>query len=219
MDLSYVLKLSLAWILGGLIGLERESTKRAAGLRTHILVTVGSTLLTMLSFHVFDLYVGRAASDPARIAAQVVSGIGFLGAGTILREGPTIRGLTTAASLWVSAAIGMAVGMGAYAPAVYTTLIVLISLIGLRRLELRFLTGKHINVFSVTANDRPGLIGELGSTLGKMHVDIRNIEMSEMPQAGRVRIDLQVQLPLGTTVGMVAERLRSVADITGVEAG
>lgn len=219
LNLSYVLKLSLAWILGGFIGLERETTKRAAGLRTHILVTVGSTLLTILSLDIFEMYAGRATPDPARIAAQIVSGIGFLGAGTILREGPTIRGLTTAASLWVSAAIGMAVGLGAYAPAVYTTLIVLISLIALRRLETRFMPGKHIVVLTVTGNDRPGLIGELGSTLGQLKVNITNIEMTPLPETEQVRIDFHVQLPRGMSVGTVTELLKAVPDITGVEAG
>ncbi len=219
LNLSYVLKLSMAWVLGGLIGLERETTKRAAGLRTHILVTVGATLLTILSFDVFEMYSGRATPDPARIAAQIVSGIGFLGAGTILREGPTIRGLTTAASLWVSAAIGMSVGIGAYAPAVYTTLIVLISLIGLRRLETRFMPGKHVVLISVTGNDRPGLIGELGSTLGRLKVNITNIEMNPLPETEQVRIDFHVQLPRGMGVGTVTEMLKAVPDITGVEAG
>lgn len=219
LDLSYVLKLSVAWVLGGFIGLERETLKRPAGLRTHILVTVGATLITIISFDVFYMFVGRATPDPARIAAGIVSGIGFLGAGTILREGPSVRGLTTAASLWVSAAIGMAVGIGAYAPAVYTTLLVLISLVGLRRLETRFMAGKHVNVLSVTGIDRPGLIGEVGSTLGMMRVNIANIEMSQLPDTGHIRIDLQVQLPLGMTIGMVTEKLKGVPDIVGIEAG
>jgi putative Mg2+ transporter-C (MgtC) family protein len=95
----------LAIVLGGMIGLEREIRGRAAGLRTHMLVCVGSTLFTLVS-------VNLSRGDPGRIAAQVVSGIGFLGAGAIIREGMNIRGLTTAASIWTTAAIGLALGAG-----------------------------------------------------------------------------------------------------------
>jgi putative Mg2+ transporter-C (MgtC) family protein len=219
MDLSYVAKLTVAWILGGLIGLERETLKRPAGLRTHVLVTIGSTLITIVSIEVFTIYQGRTTVDPSRIAAQIVSGIGFLGAGTILREGATIRGLTTAASLWVSAGIGLAVGIGAYGPAVYATAMALFSLVGLRWLETRYLAAKRLNLLSVIGIDRPGLIGELGSALGTLHVNIANVDMNPVGEDGRIRIDFQVQLPGGLALGAVIERLRQVADVTSIEAG
>ncbi|MEW6227795.1 MAG: MgtC/SapB family protein, partial [Bacillota bacterium] len=109
-----IFRLVLAMMFGGFIGLERESHKRPAGFRTHILVCVGSALVMMISQYAFVNFARTTEYDPGRIAAQVVSGIGFLGAGTILREGPTIKGLTTAASLWVVAGIGLAVGTGFY---------------------------------------------------------------------------------------------------------
>ena len=110
-----ILRLIVATLFGGLIGLERESHKRPAGFRTHILVCIGSALVMMISQYAFLEFSGKLGYDPGRIAAQVISGIGFLGAGTILREGSTIKGLTTAASLWVVAGIGLAVGTGFYA--------------------------------------------------------------------------------------------------------
>ncbi len=125
-------RLALAAVLGGAIGLERELDEKAAGLRTHMLVSLGAALFTMVGaygFHDFLVDGGTVVrADPGRIAAQVVTGIGFLGAGVIFRQGFTIRGLTTAASLWVVAAIGMAAGAGYWAGAVLATGIGLVSL-------------------------------------------------------------------------------------------
>ncbi|MCF6157087.1 MAG: MgtC/SapB family protein [wastewater metagenome] len=127
-------KLLIATFLGGIIGWERERRGRPAGLRTHILVCVGVTLMMLVSKHIFEQYRTHAADsiirvDPARIAAQVVTGIGFLGAGTIMRFKRSVRGLTTAASLWVVAGIGLAVGNSYYMPAVITTIISIFALL------------------------------------------------------------------------------------------
>ena len=129
-----IVKLLIAAVLGGVIGWERERRGRPAGLRTHILVCVGVTLMMVVSEHIFERYKTFAADsivrvDPARIAAQVVTGIGFLGAGTIMRFRTTVRGLTTAASLWVVAGIGLAVGSSCYVPAIVTTLLALFALL------------------------------------------------------------------------------------------
>lgn len=107
--IEIIIRLVLSSVLGGLIGIEREVNNRPAGLRTHVLVTVGSALIMLISIDGFSNLPNRLG-DPARLAAQVVSGIGFLGAGTIMRTGNNINGLTTAASLWVSAGLGLAVG-------------------------------------------------------------------------------------------------------------
>ena len=128
--------LLLTLVLSGLIGLERQVHRRDAGLRTHILVALGSCLIMLTSLYVFDIYKDQVALDPVRIAAGVVTGIGFLGAGTIIRESDGVRGLTTAASLWVAAGIGLAVGVGFNKIAVFTTILVLIVLHFLRYLEV-----------------------------------------------------------------------------------
>lgn len=130
-----IIRLILAFLLGGLIGFEREFHGRAAGLRTHILVCLGSTLIMLTSMHLFHLYRGIATVDPARIAAGVITGIGFLGAGTIIRFGASVRGLTTAASLWAVAGIGLAIGSGFYLGAYLTAAMVLFTLFFLTRLE------------------------------------------------------------------------------------
>jgi len=128
-------RLILAALLSGVIGFEREAHGRAAGLRTHILVCVGSALIMLTSLYIFDIYVGRVPLDPARIAANVVAGIGFLGAGTIIRSGSSVVGLTTAASIWAVAGIGLAVGCGYYLGALMGTLIILVTLWFLRKVE------------------------------------------------------------------------------------
>ena len=130
-----ILRLVLAVFLGGLIGLEREVRQRGAGLRTHILVCIGSTLIMLTSLYVFDIYKDIVNLDPGRIAAGIITGIGFLCAGTIIRYGGTVKGLTTAASLWVTAGVGMAAGCGFYSAALFATLIVFTVLFFLRKLE------------------------------------------------------------------------------------
>jgi putative Mg2+ transporter-C (MgtC) family protein len=125
----------VAFVLGGLIGLEREYCRHEAGLRTHILVCVGSALIMLTSLHVFDIYSSRAAVDPTRIASGVITGIGFLGAGTILRSQEGIRGLTTASSLWVVAALGLSIGCGFFKVSAFVTGLVLSVLLFLRKME------------------------------------------------------------------------------------
>jgi putative Mg2+ transporter-C (MgtC) family protein len=141
-----VLRVVLAAVLGGAIGAEREIREREAGLRTHLLVSVGAALFTLVSAYAWNDFAfslqGGVTLDPTRISAQIVTGIGFLGAGAIIRQGLTIRGLTTAATLWVVAAIGLASGAGYYWAAVVTTALVLFTLWPLRiaahQLFLRF---------------------------------------------------------------------------------
>ncbi len=131
-----ILRLVLAVLLSGLVGLEREAKGRAAGLRTHMLVCTGSCLMTLTGIYLMDSYPG-AGIDPTRIAAQVISGIGFIGAGTIIQFRDSVRGLTTAASVWTAAGIGLAVGGGFYVGAVAATGLVLVVLLMLHRLEDR----------------------------------------------------------------------------------
>jgi len=119
-DLELMLRVVLAFVLGGVIGYEREMIERPAGLRTHMLVAAGSAAFTVVS--VFGFVGEGTVRDPARVAAQIVTGVGFLGAGTIWRTSSTVRGLTTAASIWLVAAIGMLAGGGMYLLAVFTTL-------------------------------------------------------------------------------------------------
>jgi len=140
-DIDYAFRLFMATVLGGLIGFEREAQGKEAGVRTYSLVCLGSALVMIVSVEVFEIYHGVAAVDPSRIAAQVVSGIGFLGAGAIIRFPQGIKGLTTAAGVWVASGIGLACGLGLYKPAVITTVFTLTILLVFARID-RFFGGK-----------------------------------------------------------------------------
>lgn len=150
-------RIFLAALLGTLIGLEREFTQKSAGLRTHILVTLGSTIFTIVSMS--DFYYdlswmpftptdeNRIVRDPTRVAAQIVTGIGFIGGGAVLRYGATVRGLTTAASLWIMASIGMLVGIGQYRLSIISTLLAFLVLFTIGKLERHFF-GKYARSFN-----------------------------------------------------------------------
>lgn len=128
-------QLALAVLLGALIGLEREYQGKSAGLRTYALVALGSCLFTIVSIVGFKAFSGLTSYDPTRIAAQVVVGIGFIGGGLIFLRGDIVYGLTTAAGLWISAALGVAVGAGLYAAAIFTAILSLLILLILKKFE------------------------------------------------------------------------------------
>jgi putative Mg2+ transporter-C (MgtC) family protein len=216
--LEIALRVALAAGLGGAIGLERELREREAGLRTHMLVSVGAALFTLVSAYAwtdwrFSTQEGLVF-DPTRIAAQIVTGIGFLGAGAIIRQGLSVRGLTTAATLWVVAAIGMATGAGYYAAAVITTVLVLFSLWPLR-----------ILAFRLSARTRPEegrLAVELPSGTSAVSVleaveragaDVKALEFEE--EGDRRRIDLRVRLGTERSAAELIDALTQAEDVRG----
>jgi putative Mg2+ transporter-C (MgtC) family protein len=154
--LVLALRLLLAGILGGVIGYERESIDRPAGFRTHILVCVGAALVMVTSEYIFHKYKGTVNIDPARLGAQVISGIGFLGAGTIIREGFNVKGLTTAASLWAVSCVGIAAGIGFYEGAVAATILIYLTLLVLKKLEDHFSKKHNFSVIYVKSDNVPG---------------------------------------------------------------
>lgn len=178
---TMLMRLLFAALLGGLIGWERERRNKQAGLKTHLLVAVGSTLVMLTSIYGFDSALinhPNARFDPARLAAQVVSGIGFLGAGAILRRSNhIISGLTTAATLWVAAAIGLSVGSGFYWPAIITTAIVLVSTLVLNKLESRFLFIKKSGSLKIIieAGDRPVHVSTITELLQKANMTVEGM--------------------------------------------
>lgn len=225
MVISYweiALRLSLAVLFGGVVGFERESHNRPAGFRTHILVCVGSALIMMLSAYGFaNLVGGRYEVDPSRIAAQVVTGIGFLGAGTILQQRGSIRGLTTAASIWVVSGIGLAVGIGFYAGAAMATIVALISLLLLSRVDRAILSQRRVKSLQIRAKDQPGLMGRVAGILGDLKLKIRRIELIEEdyePALGAEVINMEFLLvaPLGLNVNQLLRRLACLDGILDI---
>jgi len=188
--------LLVATVCGGIVGLERERSRRPAGLRTHVLVCIGSALIMQVSHSMWELVraTGFGTADPGRIAAQVVSGIGFLGAGTIMREGANIRGLTTAASLWVVAGVGLAAGSQLYILAVVSSVLVLLSLKTLSEVEYRYISkgGNHTIVVHVT--DTPGRLGTLATVCGRWGGNIKGVAMRAGPIPGTVEISFSLKL-------------------------
>jgi putative Mg2+ transporter-C (MgtC) family protein len=211
-----LLRLGLTLLLCGLIGLERESRDQVAGLRTHILVGLGAALFTVVSAYGFEEFLrgGDAPPryDPTRIAAQIVSGIGFLGAGAIIRQGFNVRGVTTAAALWIVAAIGMAAGAGYYQAAIATTAIVLPSLVILRMMRPALMRRMRVDYFLVEAElDPRGEIGRVLTLMAGRGLVIEGLR-SELTEDER-SFEIDVRVPPGVSLEPVLEQ---VSDMEGV---
>jgi putative Mg2+ transporter-C (MgtC) family protein len=177
-------RLALAGALGGAIGFERELREREAGLRTHMIVCIGSALFTIISAYGFTEFLTSGdtvvRADPTRIAAQIVTGIGFLGAGAIIRQGISVRGLTTAATLWVVAAIGMAAGAGYYSGAVIGTVLTLVALGPLRVLAYPVFEHLRREERSMLIELRPGTnVSQLLDALEREHARVEHFRLEE----------------------------------------
>lgn len=211
-QLDFAARLIVAAALGGLIGAEREIHGHPAGIRTHMLVALGSALFTVLSIHGFGQGAGSGI-DPTRIAAQIVTGIGFLGAGAILKDGVVIRGLTTAASLWATAAVGLATGAGEYVIAVVASAVILVSLWPINALAER-LHGTTLPEVQLRLHlDRVDLIGEVSAALGAHKVEIGSIGTQRLGKDA-YRADLSIRSR--TTASLLAS-IEAIGRIPGVE--
>lgn len=186
-------KLFLSCLLGGIIGYQREHFNRPAGLRTHILVCVGSALVMVTSEYIFQAYRGLTTSlDPARLGAQVISGIGFLGAGTILREGSNIKGLTSAAALWAVSCIGIAVGAGFYFGGICAAVLVYITLLLSKDLDVVMAPKSSLKRLKIVVKNVPGIIGHIESSLYENGISIKYIKL--LNSAGKDYLELQISI-------------------------
>ena len=180
--------------IAGAIGYERERHGRAAGFRTHILVGVGSCLVMMTGLYLFEAFAGKVDVDPSRMAAQIVSGIGFLGAGTILRYGASVRGLTTAASLWAVAGVGIAVGAGFLSGAIMTGVLLIIVLFGLARLERAMRKEQYQVLLIDLPASSPRVLARIRKSLAQYNVEIRDLNVSEDATVGGVHLEFHVKM-------------------------
>jgi putative Mg2+ transporter-C (MgtC) family protein len=215
-----VLRVILAAALGGAIGAERELRERGAGLRTHMLVSVGAALFTLVSaygFSDFEFSTPKGVTiDPTRIAAQIVTGIGFLGAGAIIRQGISVRGLTTAATLWVVAAIGLASGAGYYSAAVVTTVAVLVALGPLRVVARKSLRRVRHEEGRLLVELQQGESGaHLVSVLERTGARLKQLEFED--EAGRRRIAVDLELRGTLTQTEVVAALLEREEVLGAE--
>ncbi|EEM1821120.1 MgtC/SapB family protein [Salmonella enterica subsp. enterica] len=210
-----LLRIALAGFLGGLIGLERQLRAKEAGLRTHILVGIGSALFMIVSKYGFDdiLSESHVALDPSRIAAQVVSGMGFLGAGTIIIQKQIVKGLTTAAGMWVTAAIGLVIGSGLYEIGIFGTILTLIVLEVFRQLSQRFLS-HHFNLFLELKPECVPLV----------FISIRNLQAEFILRTMRVKspnddeweMSMVLALKPGKSINNVCSELLSLEGVNSV---
>ena len=208
-DWAYAFRLIVAATLGALIGLEREIHDHPAGMRTHLLVSLGSAGFTVLSIAAFP----APGADPARIAAQIVTGIGFLGAGAILKEGATIRGLTTAASLWATAAVGMAAGAGAWVTGVTITVIVIMSLWPLRLVTNRVIGRDPHIVRMRLLVDNPEALSDVVSVVTRNGGSVSHMATT-VRKGARLVAEVEVRAPdLASGAALTA----AVADTEGIE--
>ncbi|WP_418790189.1 MgtC/SapB family protein [Phosphitispora sp. TUW77] len=218
-EIQIIIRLIMAGVLGGLIGFERESLNKTAGFRTHILVCVGSALIMLVSKDLYEMYKGTTNIDPGRIAAQVVSGMGFLGAGTILREGATVKGLTTAASLWVVAGVGLAIGAGFYFSALVATGVVFLTLVYLAKVEKLITELTRVVLLSVTTENVPGQFGRVGVYLGEQGIIILNLRRKRLSDDRRVKFEIGIKVPPNTDINKVMYGLGEMTGVFQVELG
>lgn len=212
LDPQIYIRILLSIVLGGIVGWERELHDKPAGLRTHILVSVSSALIMLLSIHTAEMYEGQGyLFDPGRVAAGVLTGIGFLGAGTIIRQGSIIRGLTTAASIWMIAAVGLAIGAGYYVPA----LLVVVLVETIFRIDfLHLLRGRreHEHVCVIFKEEEGTLAGIIGS-LTKNNLNPASINMATHEDGKR---ELTALLS-GTTPQANITLISEIESIVGVD--
>lgn len=228
--LEVIIKLALSTIIGGLIGYEREFKNKTAGFRTHILVCVGAAITSMIQ--IFAIYnsadlVGKFPvlaeilnADMGRMGAQVITGVGFLGAGAIIRDRGSVKGLTTAASLWVVACIGLAVGIGYYSLSLLSALSVYTTLVLLKRFETKkFIRNIQVNIqieYTTTKNSLEGLI----KYFNDKHINVLNIEVTSRHKGREICYNstvFTVQVPVNVSITDIREELYNSTDIISVK--
>ena len=219
-EVQLLIRLLLATLLGGVIGLERELHGRPAGFRTHLMVALGAALYMGISIHFYQEYGGMSGNlavrvDPGRVAAQIVVGIGFLGAGAIIRENASVRGLTTAACLWVAAAIGTACGAGMLLIAVMVTAISLISLLVLKRVEEGLNRDTYQQV-TVVSGYREGLSERITQVVRDCGSDLMESGVERDVEAGTVRFDFRVRVISGIATCRLVDVLSGVEGVKRV---
>ena len=209
-----LLRMGLSLVLGGIIGFERERDSQPAGLRTHMILVVGACLTMILSINIAVL---TGSEEPARLAAQVVSGIGFLGAGAILRYGYNVKGLTTATTLWTMAIVGMSVGMGYYLVATITTVVIMAVLSVLEVLEKKFVRINVIRNIVVDVHDRKGVIREVRKTIGQIADQLLDFSVQKSVKNKHLRIEIAARFNRSEKVENMVEQISAIDGVRALK--
>lgn len=219
LQLDLAFRLLVASVLGAVVGFEREIHEHPAGMRTHLLVAFGSAMFTILSIHGFVDVLAPAQGtlpDPTRIAAQIVTGIGFLGAGAILKYGTSIRGLTTAGSLWATSAIGMAAGVGDAIIALVGTAIVVFSLWPLNRIVERLRSGADRTIRVRLQLGRLDALGSITKELAAHRVELSGLQSQRIGK-NRYEVELEMRPPAGVRVDAIVALITALPDVELLE--
>jgi len=214
-DLEMAGRLCLAALLGGLVGLEREMHSQPAGLRTHMIVSLGSCLMMLVSLYMAQL--GPTPGDPGRIAAQVVTGIGFLGAGAIMRFGMSVKGLTTAACLWTVAGVGLAAGCGYWKGAVLTTVLTLGATFVMQKIEKTMFRPRSFRRIVVQAKDVAGLVGRLEELMAKAAIRIREVDIQRDLVEKKLQVSITASCPENADVDALSRVFSTLSEVEKVE--
>ena len=213
-ETQIILRVLVGAVLGAAVGLERERQDQPAGLRTHMILVIGATLAMVLSVNLGYLFARPGTpADPARLAAQVISGIGFLGAGAILRYGFTVKGLTTATSLWTMAIVGMAVGAGYYLIGVVTTVMILVVLALLNIIENRFLRTSISRFLSIEASYKKGVVKNIRHIVEEFSDSVSSFNIQKSVKDKRMRIQIVARISRDQKLEDLIDNL---SDISGV---
>ncbi|AEY64605.1 MgtC/SapB family protein [Clostridium sp. BNL1100] len=204
--LSMVIRLALACLLGGIIGFEREHVHRPAGFRTHILVCVGSALVMITSEYIYYHFSSHVNTDPARLGAQVISGIGFLGAGTIIKEGISVKGLTTAASLWAVSCVGIAVGIGFYGGAFIATAFIFLTLGVAKKTQNRMTVKKSTRLY-VHTQIKKGEVNELSTIIREMGGQLKKTDFISSERDGEMILRFTLDPSMQVSVAEIIEAI------------
>jgi putative Mg2+ transporter-C (MgtC) family protein len=215
-SLDIVVRLALSFAAGVIIGFERASRRQVAGMRTHVVICLGATLLMILSIWLPQEFGHLKNGDPGRIAAQVVSGIGFLGAGAMIRLGNNVRGLTTAASLWLIAAVGMAVGAGQYLAAALTEGLALAALWGLGKFESRVFPAERNKTLELSFKNGVPDINDLIHTIKSFGVRVLTMDVAQAFDQKRAELRLLVGFPGATDIPQFLRALKSIKGLENV---
>lgn len=218
-NVSSVFKLVLSLVLGCCVGFERKRKGQIAGVRTFALISMGATLAMLLSIYVPQEYLGLKNGDPGRIAAQVVTGIGFLGAGAIIQMKGSVRGLTTAAGIWMVAAIGMAVGVGMYFLSIVATALILVILVLVERWEHRISAGVESRIIRLKLSDITEDIDGYREVLNRHHVHLTNVYVEYDYEAEVTRLNLVVLISERTNYLDLFADLRQVKPTLAISLG
>lgn len=210
-------RLVAAVVAGALIGLEREAHAKPAGFRTYIIISLGAALLMILSIYIPQSFPHFQNGDPGRIAAQVVTGIGFLGAGAIFRLGVNVRGLTTAAGIWTTAAIGLVFGAGMFAIGAIALALVLITLTVLNAIEFRLIAATEYRSLLVVSDRRPGQIRRITEVLSGHGVPGHKLSVAEHLEEGRIEIRAVARLEKGIDVRKFFDQLEAIEGVQHIE--